>query len=125
MKIEVNRKENVFHPDASRVIARFFSNGDKRAINTISAICGMSNQEASLALSQVLRDYSMRHRNISKIFEDEYEVYEEEEDIEAPEDVNKLLLTKIARNQAELIKLKTPVWLATILLGILLLTIWL
>lgn len=63
--------------------------------------------------------------NISKIFEDEYEVYEEEEEVVEPEDINNLLLTQIARNQAELIKLKTPVWFATILLGILLLTIWL
>lgn len=63
--------------------------------------------------------------NISKIFEDEYEVYEEEEKIVEPEDVNKLLLTQIAHNQVELIKLKTPVWIVTILLGILLLTIWL
>jgi predicted GH43/DUF377 family glycosyl hydrolase len=69
MKIAVNRKENVFHPDASRVIARFFFTSDKRALNTISAISRMSNQEATIALNQVLRDYSMRHRNISKIFE--------------------------------------------------------
>lgn len=69
MKTAVNRKENVFHPDASRVIARFFFSGEKRALHTIEAISGMSNQEASTALGQVLRDYSMRHRNISKIFE--------------------------------------------------------
>jgi predicted GH43/DUF377 family glycosyl hydrolase len=29
----------------------------------------MSNKDASIALSQILRDYSVRHRNISKIFE--------------------------------------------------------
>ena len=63
--------------------------------------------------------------NISKIFEDEYEVYEEEEEIVEPEDVNKLLLTQIARNQAELLKLKKPVWFAAIFLGLLLLTMWL
>ncbi len=73
MKIAVNRKENVFHPDPNRVIARFFSNGDKRAINTIGAISKMSNQEASIALRQVLRDYSMRHRNISRIFEKHFD----------------------------------------------------
>jgi len=63
--------------------------------------------------------------NISKIFEDECEVYEEEEEIVEPEDVNKLLLTQIARNQAELLKLKKPVWFAAIFLGLLLLTMWL
>jgi hypothetical protein len=29
----------------------------------------MSNKDASIALGQILRDYSVRHRNISKIFE--------------------------------------------------------
>jgi hypothetical protein len=61
--------------------------------------------------------------NISKLFEDDYEIYEEEAE-EEPEDINKLLLTKIARNQAELIKLKTPAWIIAILLGMLLLTLW-
>lgn len=59
--------------------------------------------------------------NISKLFEDDYEIYEEEEVAEEPEDVNKLLLAQIARNQAELIKLKTPAWITVILLCILLL----
>ena len=52
-------------------------------------------------------------------------MYEDEGEIDEPEDVNKVLLAKIARNQAELLKLKTPVWVVAILLGMLLLTIWL
>src|SRR5665647_1149906 len=42
---------------------------DERALNTIRSVLNMSENETSFALSQVLRDYSMRHRNISKIFE--------------------------------------------------------
>lgn len=60
--------------------------------------------------------------NISKLFEDDYEMYEEEEEIEQPEDIKKLLLAQIANNQAELLKLKTPIWFIAILLGIFLLT---
>lgn len=64
--------------------------------------------------------------NISNLFEDDYEAYEEDEEgVEEPEDVNKLLLAQMARNQTELIKLKTPVWLVAILLGLLFLTKWL
>ena len=68
---------------------------------------------------------NLKALNISKLFEDDYEMYEDEEEIVEPEDVNKILLAQIARNQAELIKLKTPVWFVAILLGVLLLTIWL
>ncbi|MCZ6802792.1 MAG: hypothetical protein O7D86_02355 [Proteobacteria bacterium] len=57
--------------------------------------------------------------NISKLFEDDVEMYEEEEEIEEQEDVTKLLLTQIARNQAQLIKF---VWFVAIFL---LFTIWL
>lgn len=69
MKVAVNRKVIKFHPDASRVIARFLFLDNDRAINTIGSILSMTENEATAALNQVLRDYSMRHRNISKIFE--------------------------------------------------------
>jgi predicted GH43/DUF377 family glycosyl hydrolase len=69
MQIAVNRKEIVFRPDATRVIARFLYMNDERSLTAIRSVLNMSENETSFALSQVLRDYSMRHRNISKIFE--------------------------------------------------------
>jgi predicted GH43/DUF377 family glycosyl hydrolase len=69
MQAAVNRKGIKFSPDASRVIARFLYTGDERALNTIRSVIGMSKNSVSQALSPVLRDYSLRHRNISKIFE--------------------------------------------------------
>lgn len=69
MQVAVNRKNIKFMPDASRVIARFFYTDDERAINAIRSVLHMSDNEAHLALSQVLRDYSLRHRNITRIFE--------------------------------------------------------
>ena len=69
MKVLVNRKDITFLPDASRIIARFLYTGDDRALNTIRSVLNMTEQSASQALSPVLRDFSLRHRNISKIFE--------------------------------------------------------
>ncbi|MCA1758241.1 MAG: hypothetical protein LC658_00590, partial [Bacteroidales bacterium] len=69
MQVAVNRKNIKFNPDASRVIARFLFTTEERALNTIRSVLIMTKSEASKALSPVLRDFSLRHRNISKIFE--------------------------------------------------------
>ncbi|MBU2650420.1 MAG: glycoside hydrolase family 130 protein [Bacteroidetes bacterium] len=69
MKITLSRKNITFNPDPSRVIARFLFTNDQRAVNTIRYILEMREDDASFALKQTLRDYSMRHRNITKIFE--------------------------------------------------------
>ncbi|MCK3684931.1 glycoside hydrolase family 130 protein [Maribellus sp. YY47] len=69
MQVAVNRKGIKFCPDASRVIARFLYTGDERALNTIRSVIGMSENSVMQILNPVLRDYSLRHRNISKIFE--------------------------------------------------------
>ncbi|WP_372773632.1 glycoside hydrolase family 130 protein [Mangrovibacterium sp.] len=69
MQIAVTRKDIKFRPDASRVIARFLYAGDERALSTIRSVLEMSKNEAAVAINPVLRDFSLRHRNISKIFE--------------------------------------------------------
>lgn len=73
MQVSVNRKDLKFFPDSSRVIARFRSTGDERALNIMRSVLKMSDNGALIALNQVLRDYSMRHRNISKIFEKHFD----------------------------------------------------
>ncbi|MDF1574460.1 MAG: glycoside hydrolase family 130 protein [Bacteroidales bacterium] len=69
MQVIVNRKETIFYPDPSRIIARFLFTENHRASEIIRSVMGMSEEDALLTLKQTLRDYSMRHRNISKIFE--------------------------------------------------------
>jgi predicted GH43/DUF377 family glycosyl hydrolase len=69
MQVAVNRKNIQFSPDTSRVIARFLYTGDERALNIIRSVLGMTENSASKALSPILRDYALRHRNITKIFE--------------------------------------------------------
>jgi beta-1,2-mannobiose phosphorylase / 1,2-beta-oligomannan phosphorylase len=73
MSFKIKRSDVKFSPDSSRVIARFLFMDDKRALFTIRSVLSMTKNEASLALSQVLRDYSLRHRNISKLFEKHYD----------------------------------------------------
>jgi beta-1,2-mannobiose phosphorylase / 1,2-beta-oligomannan phosphorylase len=69
MQVTVKRKDTKFLPDASRVIARFFYLSDGRSKDIIRNVLAMTDSEVTIALSQVLRSYSMRHRNISMIFE--------------------------------------------------------
>ncbi len=72
MNVTINRKDIKFLPDATRVMARFLYINDERAVSTIRYVLNMTKNEVSITLSQVLRDYSLRHRNISKIFEKHY-----------------------------------------------------
>ncbi len=72
MRVAINRKDIIFSPDSSRVIGRFLYTGDERALNVIRSVLGMTEYSASQALSSILRDYSLRHRNISKIFEKQF-----------------------------------------------------
>ncbi|MCF8378913.1 MAG: glycosidase [Bacteroidales bacterium] len=69
MQVTVNRKDTRFLPDPSRVIARFYYTSDERSKNIIKNVLDLSESDTKTALSQVLRSYSRRHRNISLIFE--------------------------------------------------------
>ena len=69
MAITVNRKPLHFFPDPTRVIARFFlPGGPERPKKIISRILQLSEYDALQMLNQTLRDFSDRHRNISRIF---------------------------------------------------------
>ena len=68
MRVKIDRKNVEFLPDSSRVVARFFNSGDERTKNLVARIMGLSKDQIQLGLSQTLRDFAGRHRNISKIF---------------------------------------------------------
>ncbi|MEJ6980129.1 response regulator [Pedobacter sp. P351] len=58
-----------FDPDPKRVIVRFFMpGGPVRAKKIISRVMGLSESDALQVLNQTLRDFSNRHRNITRIF---------------------------------------------------------
>ncbi len=69
MAITVNRKPVHFDPDPRRVIARFFlPGGPERGKKIINRIMGLSEEDSLQTLNQTLRDFSDRHRNITRIF---------------------------------------------------------
>ena len=69
MAITVNRLKPFFSPDPKRVIVRFFMpGGETRAKKIIKRIVDMQEEDAVQVLNQTLRDFSNRHRNITKIF---------------------------------------------------------
>jgi len=69
MSIHVTRKDIVFQPDSSRVIARFLHSSDERSKQLITLILNLSEKEQKQELANVFRKYAKRHRSILKIFE--------------------------------------------------------
>jgi predicted GH43/DUF377 family glycosyl hydrolase len=69
MRISITRKPFKIYPDPKRVIIRFFYNGDERAINVIRCVMGLSDAEVKEELIGVLREFSKRHRRITRVFE--------------------------------------------------------
>ncbi|MCF2492897.1 MULTISPECIES: glycoside hydrolase family 130 protein [Dyadobacter] len=69
MSINITRKDIVFQPDSSRVIARFMFSSEERARQLITMILNLSQEQQKQELSNVLRKYAKRHRNILRIFE--------------------------------------------------------
>lgn len=68
MRVPVNRKNIQFLPDSSRVVARFFFNGDERAKALIQRIFTLDEKQVCQSLERTLREFANRHRNISRIF---------------------------------------------------------
>lgn len=73
MAVNIVRKDIIFQPDSSRVIARFLYSNDERSLKLITLILGLSETQQQQELSQVLRKYAKRHRNILKIFEKHFQ----------------------------------------------------
>jgi predicted GH43/DUF377 family glycosyl hydrolase len=73
MQVAVTRKKFIFSPDPSRIIARFLYLDDERSAIIIRKVLSMPDKEVNIAMSQLLRGYSRRHRNISRIFEKHFD----------------------------------------------------
>lgn len=72
MDVKITRKQVLFQPDASRVIARFLFAGIDRAVELVNKILAMPEENQAEVLTQVLRNFSKRHRSISHVFEKHY-----------------------------------------------------
>ncbi|MDO6472353.1 response regulator [Maribacter sp. 1_MG-2023] len=74
MAIKINRLDTHFTPDPKRVIVRFFMpGGESRAKKIIDRVIMMSDSDTAQVLNQTLRDFSNRHRNITRIFLNHFE----------------------------------------------------
>lgn len=68
MRVPVIRKNIKFLPDCSRVVARYFMNGDSRTQKMVSHIMVLSEKQVQETLEHTLREFARRHRNISQTF---------------------------------------------------------
>lgn len=68
MEVKVTRKKVQFMPDSSRVVARFFNSGDERTRLLVGRIMQLSEKQVYSAVQNVLRDFTGRHDNITRIF---------------------------------------------------------
>ena len=74
MAVTVKRKSVVFSPDSRRVIPRFFMPGDpNRAWSIVKKVLALSESDTRQALNCVLRLFALRHRNITKVFENHFD----------------------------------------------------
>jgi hypothetical protein len=69
MQVTINRHDVVFSPDSKKIIARFFYLNDERGMDVIRRVMTLSEDEIAAVITQVLRNFSKRHRNISQVFE--------------------------------------------------------
>ncbi len=70
MSVRVTRKPVFFYPDPKRVIARpFIPGGADRVAEIARRVIAQDEQSVKDTIYPVLRDFSKRHRNISKTFE--------------------------------------------------------
>jgi predicted GH43/DUF377 family glycosyl hydrolase len=68
MHVNVIRKNTLFSPDPSRIIPRFLYTTEGRSIDIINTVLAMTDTEVNNTFNPLLRDFSTRHRNITKTF---------------------------------------------------------
>lgn len=66
MRLTINRKPVRVLPDTKRVIARFFFNGEERAVELLKKVLKLEKDEVFGLVSPLLQDFSKRHRNVTK-----------------------------------------------------------
>jgi predicted GH43/DUF377 family glycosyl hydrolase len=66
MRLSVERKPVKVLPDTRRVIARYFFNGEERAVELIKKIIVLDKDEVFGLISPLLQDFSKRHRSITR-----------------------------------------------------------
>lgn len=73
MRLPIQRKPVKVYPDAKRVIARFFFNGEERGKEILTKVLELSEEQVFTILSPLMQEFSKRHRSITKLFSRHYE----------------------------------------------------
>lgn len=68
MRVPVTRKQLKLLPDSSRVIARYFMNGEAGTKDMLALVFAMKEADVHAALEQTLREFASRNRNITRVF---------------------------------------------------------
>ncbi|MDA0194956.1 MAG: glycoside hydrolase family 130 protein [Bacteroidetes bacterium] len=68
MRVTVTRKDVKFLPDSSRVVTRYFMNGDDRTRKMVGQLMTLDEKQVNQNLEHTLREFAGRHRNISRVF---------------------------------------------------------
>jgi len=73
MRIIVERLPNKFYPDSKRVIIRFHDLGAERTRDLMLKVIELDDAIAYQTLMQTLREFSKRHRNLTREFKHHYD----------------------------------------------------
>lgn len=73
MRIKVERKPNRFYPDATRTILRFHTFNTKRTELIFKSVLSIPNELAEGYLNLVLKNFAVRHRNVTRILNRHYD----------------------------------------------------
>lgn len=69
MGLKLIRKNIIFKPDSTRVLARYFNIGDVRIEKVIKRVLALTSAEKDTILNQLLRNFSSRHRSVVDVWE--------------------------------------------------------
>jgi hypothetical protein len=75
MHISIQRKNIKFLPDNTRIVARFFDNGELRTRELLKRVITLKEVGIDRELEHTLREFAGRHRNISQIFMRHFELH--------------------------------------------------
>lgn len=72
MRIIVNRLPNRLYPDFKRVIVQYLDIGAERTADLIEKVVQMDEVLAKQVLTQTLREFSRRHRNLTLTYKNHF-----------------------------------------------------
>lgn len=72
MRVPVTRKDIRLFADSKKVIAKHLALSPERTKNLVERILEMPDATVSVVLNQTLREFAMRHRSITRIFESNF-----------------------------------------------------